>query len=104
MNQSFEIINKRSEIQQLSEAVAEFARLNALSERATYTANLVLEELVVNIIAYAYDDRKEHAIKVSLGLQDRKLTVILEDDGRAFNPTAPPYCQAADLESILGTV
>ena len=90
MNQCFEIINQRSEIQKLSEAVAEFGRLNALSERATYTANLVLEELVVNIIAYAYDDRKEHNIKVSLGLQDRKLTVILEDDGREFNPTAPP--------------
>ena len=90
MNQCLEIINKRSEIQRLSEAVAEFARLNALSERATYTANLVLEELVVNIIAYAYNDRKEHAIKVSLGLQDRKLTLILEDDGREFNPTAPP--------------
>jgi acetyl-CoA synthetase len=90
MNQGFELINQMSEIRKLGEAVAEFGRLNALSERAIYAANLVLEELVVNIIAYAYDDQEEHVIKFGLGFQDRKLTLTLEDDGREFNPTAPP--------------
>ena len=61
-------------------------------------AFLVFEEIVTNIIRYAFDDGKEHPINVSFARSDSELTLIFDDDGRAFDPRKVP---APDLHRPL---
>jgi serine/threonine-protein kinase RsbW len=61
-------------------------------------AFLVFEEIVTNIIRYAYDDGKEHPIGVSFARGEGELTLIFEDSGRAFDPRSVP---APDLHRPL---
>lgn len=48
--------------------------------------NLAVEEAVSNIIFYAFADKDRHEIRVSLSLDKNRLTIIIIDDGRPFNP------------------
>ena len=61
-------------------------------------AFLVFEEIVTNIIRYGFDDGKEHSIDVSFARGGGELTLIFEDDGRAFDPRTVP---APDLHRPL---
>lgn len=51
-----------------------------------------------NVISYGYDDREEHKIIVCLLMQQGKLTVEVENDGRPFNPLDAPE---PDIEKPL---
>ena len=69
-----------------------------VGQTAEDRAFLVFEEIVTNIIRYGFDDGKEHAIDVSFARGDGDLTLIFEDDGRAFDPRTVP---APDLHRPL---
>jgi anti-sigma regulatory factor (Ser/Thr protein kinase) len=60
-------------------------RLN-LSRKCLFEMNLALDELFTNIISYGFQDRSEHLIRVHISADHNVLTVVLEDDGMAFNP------------------
>ena len=80
--------------------VEELARLTAwLEEQAVAlsfpppllaTLNLALEEWVVNVITYAYPDQAGHEIGLKLWREPAALRLVIEDDGRPFDPTAQP--------------
>ena len=72
-------------------------RIN-VGQQAEDRAFLVFEEIVTNIIRYAFDDGKEHPIHVSFGRGDGELTLIFTDGGRAFDPRSVP---APDLHKPL---
>ena len=73
-----------------------------VAERARYIVDLALDEMLTNIVRYAYADGnppQEH--KVDLGLRRRgdDLLLTLEDDGRPFDPTtAEPKPTGTSLE------
>jgi anti-sigma regulatory factor (Ser/Thr protein kinase) len=50
--------------------------------------NLVFDEILSNIISYAYQDDAGHEIKIGIDLTAEKLLVSIEDDGIPFNPFA----------------
>jgi serine/threonine-protein kinase RsbW len=52
--------------------------------------NLALEEILNNIISYAYTDSREHEIKVRLSAQPGEIRAEVEDDGQPFNPLEAP--------------
>ena len=54
------------------------------------TLNLVLEEWVVNVISYGYEDAERHGLEIGLWREAAGLRLRVEDDGRAFDPTARP--------------
>jgi sigma-B regulation protein RsbU (phosphoserine phosphatase) len=60
--------------------------------------NLALEEWVVNVIQYGYTDALEHRIELRLWRDAREVRVVIEDDGRAFDPTA--YAEADTSLSV----
>ena len=92
--------NDLAEIHRLSEMVEQFGEGNALPDRAVFNLNLCLDELITNIVGYAYGDEGRHSIRVRLTLDSGLLRTEVEDDGRPFNPLdAPP----PDLESDLET-
>ncbi len=49
---------------------------------------LIQEEWFVNIVSYAYADKKEHEIIVSSWVQDGCYWLRFEDDGMPYDPTA----------------
>ena len=73
----------------------------AISSNAETSHNMkvALDEILTNIISYAYDDAKEHIIVIRLSLDQEKWTVEVEDDGRPFNPLNAPE---PDTKQLLG--
>lgn len=94
-----ELNNELSEISRLSETVDEFCAQHRMSGQLAFNLNLVLEEVVTNVIHYAYTDAAPHRIHVNLTLSDDQVLGEVRDNGRAFDPLAlaPPKLDL-DLE------
>ena len=96
---SLTLTNELSELKRISEAVENFGEVNALSPKDIFQINLALDEVITNIISYAYEDSACHEIVVTLELSDQKLMITVIDDGRLFNPLQiPPLDLTESLE------
>ena len=84
--------NDRRELSRLADALEQFRRRWRVSEDDAANINVILDELINNIINYAYADAGVHQIAVSVRLDGDLATIVVEDDGRPFNPldAAPP--------------
>jgi len=92
MNSKLEIkiTNKINEVSRVVEQVEVFAEEINLPFKVLNTVNLALDEIITNIISYGYADEESHEIKIELFLHDGVLSVIVEDDAKAFNPLDQP--------------
>jgi anti-sigma regulatory factor (Ser/Thr protein kinase) len=79
-----------AQLARLGQEVVAFLEEQAVPPRAAYAIQLVLEELITNIIDYAYDDAKTHKIGVRVALEAGHGVVQIEDDGRPFDPLGAP--------------
>ena len=52
--------------------------------------NTVLDELLSNIISYAFDDDADHEIDIRVELAGPRLSITIADDGTPFDPFALP--------------
>jgi anti-sigma regulatory factor (Ser/Thr protein kinase) len=76
-----------------------FLESQTLPVAVVYKANLVMEEVLTNIVKYAFEDSAEHEISVLLSVNDDDLVMTFEDDGREFDPLAvPPPAPKETLE------
>jgi len=77
--------------------VCAFAAQHGLCSDDRSRALIVLEELITNLLKYGYDQRGARGLaELGLALEPGpRLVVELVDDGRAFDPLAPP---APDLD------
>ena len=82
--------NYFSEIARVSQLCNDFCKKNNLSKEINRAIDLALDEILNNIMKYGYDDNNEHEIAVKLLLSDNTLSMIIEDDGRPFNPLDVP--------------
>ncbi|MCX7019700.1 MAG: ATP-binding protein [bacterium] len=82
--------NDLSEIQRLSVLAETFSGEQALPSSALFDMNLVLEEIISNVIKYAYNDDGAHQIMVRLRVHGDELSIEVEDDGLPFNPLEAP--------------
>jgi serine/threonine-protein kinase RsbW len=97
-NRSFR--NDDAELRPLSEWFRGFASRNGITGTRALDFELCLNELVTNVIHYAYEDRGEHEIRVALERDGGELRATIEDDGRPFNPLEkPPPEPAFSLEA-----
>jgi anti-sigma regulatory factor (Ser/Thr protein kinase) len=83
---SFELRNHLSELTTLGEKLESVGSTLGLPRRCLFEINLALDELFTNIISYGFLDQSEHVIRVSISADCDVLTVVIEDDGIAFNP------------------
>ena len=74
----------------LNAAVAQYLSAHAVPARAAYAVNLATEELLVNVIRYAYMDDETHIIDVELGIEKDQLVLTILDDGMPFDPRKAP--------------
>jgi len=65
---------------------------------------IVIDELLSNIISYAYQDKKEHIVDINIKLNGERLEIKITDDGFSFNPLAmlPPDTKLGLEERELG--
>jgi anti-sigma regulatory factor (Ser/Thr protein kinase) len=97
--------NDDAELRPLSEWFREFARASGLSQPRTLDFELCLNELVTNVINYAYADRGWHEIRVFLEHAAGEVRATVEDDGRPFNPLekeAPRVPESLEEAAIGG--
>jgi len=80
--------NDLAELERLGRFVRDFGARHGLAERVVFDVELALDEIVTNVISYAYDDRAAHEIRVGLELVPGELSVEVVDSGRPFDPLA----------------
>ena len=82
--------NDVGELERVATTLAAFGARHALAERDVFEVTLALDEVLTNVIWYAFDDEAVHDIVVRLWLDDGLLHVEVEDDGRSFDPLTVP--------------
>ena len=85
---TFKIKNTFAELQLLCAEINELAQTSSFSEQLIFCLNVCLEEMLSNIIKYAYDDEDKHEIEVWLEITNELITLTIIDDGHEFNPLA----------------
>jgi anti-sigma regulatory factor (Ser/Thr protein kinase) len=83
---SITIPNRLAEIEKAARLIETFGETHGLPPEVVFNFNLALDEILTNIISYAYDDEADHRVKVHVTLDCDVVSVRVEDDGRAFNP------------------
>lgn len=86
INHFITIKNREAEIARLAEETTNFCKQNNISEAIQFKILLAIEELIVNIITYAYFNSDEHEINITLNISNNKFTGLIVDDGKQFNP------------------
>ena len=82
----FFIKNKLPEIEKANEQFNEFAQQSNIPKKLESRVFLVFDEILTNIISYAYADQNDHRIELKLQLTDKHLKITISDDGMPFNP------------------
>jgi len=88
---SISFLNNMQELTHVLQVVNVFLEPRELKSKLVYAVNLILEEILVNIIRYGYDDEDSHEIEVRIGVEEEEVALTVIDDGKEFNPlTVPP--------------
>jgi sigma-B regulation protein RsbU (phosphoserine phosphatase) len=100
------IDNRLGEIERLNGRFNEFAEQHRVLAAARRSANLVFDELLNNIISYAFDDEDDHSIGVRVELARGRLAITITDDGKPFNPfgAKPPNMMLSIEEQQIGSL
>jgi len=80
------IRNSFSEIDKVNQRFNTFADYCGIPKTLIQKVNIVFDELLHNIISYAYNDNKEHDIIIELEFSGNRLSIAITDDGIPFNP------------------
>lgn len=78
--------NKISEISKISAFVEEYDEANDIGMKTVFDITLALDELVTNIISYAFNDEEKHFIEVDFDFMENQIEIEITDDGIDFNP------------------
>ena len=82
------IKNKVSEREKVAQFIEEIGEELGLSMELQMNLNLVMEEMVTNVIFYAYPQDEEADIELLAKSDGKELTFVLSDQGKEFDPTA----------------
>lgn len=83
---TFRLLNNTDEMARLDRAVDAFGEGEQWPEQMAYHIKLALEEVVMNVISYAYDDDAAHEFEVRLCSNSEAVVIDVIDDGRPFDP------------------
>jgi len=88
-----ETISLANENGQVAEAIARmenFRQRNGIDEDAFAGLDLAVDEILTNVVSYAFRDGARHRIDVELDLSGERLSIEIRDDGIPFNPLDIP--------------
>jgi serine/threonine-protein kinase RsbW len=95
MRKELRIKNQISELEKVAQFVEEIGEELGLSMELQMNLNLVMEEMVTNVIFYAYPQGEVADIELLAKSDGKELTFVLSDQGKEFDPTAK---EDADLD------
>ncbi len=78
--------NKLEELSVLTQILQVFLRPYQMPSATLYGLELTLEEILVNIISYAYDDEELHDIEFKVEVDESMIAMKFIDGGTPFNP------------------
>jgi sigma-B regulation protein RsbU (phosphoserine phosphatase) len=96
--QRITIKSRMPEIAAVNEKFEAFAEEFGIPATVAMKFNVIFDELLNNIVTYAYRDDDEHDIEVRMKLVGKRLTVTITDDGVPFNPLSE---EAPDIAAPL---
>ena len=87
MNKDIIIKNEIAELERVAVFVEEVSQLLSLDSETTMNLNLALEEVVSNVILYAYPQKMGENIIIKASSDDNILVFTITDKGDEFDPT-----------------
>jgi anti-sigma regulatory factor (Ser/Thr protein kinase) len=98
------IRNHLSELDRVDATVERFGERTGLPAEALSRLRIVCDDVLSNVIAYAFPDDGEHDVEVRLAMVGRRLVVRVSDDGIPFDPltVAPPDLNAPLAQRQIG--
>ena len=88
MKKEIKIKNHVEELEKVNQFVEEICEELGLDMELQMNLNLVLEEMVSNVIFYAYPKGTPEEIELAAESDGKELTFVLSDSGLEFDPTA----------------
>ncbi len=79
------IVNKLDEIRGVANTIDQLALNWEFEPKFANQINLVVEEVISNIMFYAYPDSENHEINIELQNRENDLSIKIIDDGVIFN-------------------
>ncbi|MCL2029288.1 MAG: ATP-binding protein [Deltaproteobacteria bacterium] len=97
------VFNSLSELAELLDLAEELCRRSGMSDSLAFKAQVVLEEIFVNIFKHAYQDGGG-SLEISLEAEQAALFIRITDQGPAFDPLAgeTPDLQKRFADGIPG--
>ena len=100
MRKELKLKNQVGELQRVNRFVEEIGEELGLDQELLMNLNLVVEEMVSNVIFYAYPKDALADIELLAESDGKELTFVLSDQGKEFDPTqkkdADPNVNPAD--------
>jgi anti-sigma regulatory factor (Ser/Thr protein kinase) len=90
------IQNSMAERDKLHSFLLAFAEANDIPSEIMNDLQLVVEEIFINIISYAYTDNESHDITLELDDNATTIRITFTDSGTAFDPLT--YCNEMNAE------
>jgi anti-sigma regulatory factor (Ser/Thr protein kinase) len=73
-------------VKKIQDFVADNLKRNNSNKNQVFKINLLIEEIIVNIVSYAFNDTKKGIINIEINTLNNKLLLKISDNGIAFNP------------------
>ena len=87
MKKEIRIRNHVNELERVNQFIEEICEELGLDMELQMNLNLVIEEMVSNVIFYAYPQEKSEEIELTAESDGKELTFVLSDKGMEFDPT-----------------
>jgi anti-sigma regulatory factor (Ser/Thr protein kinase) len=85
-------------LDEIRDFVGDIARAGGFSDKDVYNIQLATDEAASNIIEHAYENQPDGILELSCGVQNDRITIILTDYGKSFDPSEIPL---PDLKADL---
>ena len=82
--------NRLGAIAEIAEAIERFCEPLGVPRRTVRRLSLALDELLTNVVSYAWPEGGAHRIHLTVTAGPGSLTVEVVDDGMAFDPRDAP--------------
>lgn len=85
---SLRLKNRMSDVDEACNAFRSFAEEHRMPARTQSDLLIAVDELVSNVVKYAWDDEAEHEIELEVELTRREVVLAVSDDGKPYDAFA----------------
>ena len=84
------IVNQGGQLARVAGLLDRLGVEHHLAPEVLADMQVALDEVLTNIISYAYNDKAQHEIRIRFQVSGDMLEAVIEDDGASFDPLAIP--------------